>query len=58
MNKQQLKAELIAHINQSSISSILILLAEITDEASKQNPNYGYTNDGRLIRSIVTKIEN
>ena len=55
---QELKAALTAHINSHSIAAVLVALAEIADEASQNNPGFDWGQDARLIRLIVSRIQN
>ena len=58
MTTEQLKAELIAHINEFDLSTVLNALAEIADTAAVNNPDFGFGQDAQAIRSIIPKIEN
>jgi hypothetical protein len=55
---RDLKADLIAHLNEYDLTFTLEALADIADEAAKTNPGFAWAQDARLIRSIIPKIEN
>ena len=58
MTTEQLKAALIAYINEFDLSFTLEALADIADTAAANNPGLAFGQDARLIRSIIPKIEN
>ncbi len=58
MTTDQIKSELIIHINEFDLSFVLMALAEIADSAAVKNPGFAFGQDARLIRSIIPKIEN
>lgn len=58
MNSSQVKAELIAYINEFDLSFVLAALAEVADTAAANNPGFGFGQDAQVIRAILPKIEN
>lgn len=58
MNHEDFKGVLIAYINAYSVSAALKVIAEVVEEAIKNQPGFAWTKDSRLIRSIIPKIEN
>jgi hypothetical protein len=58
MTTEDLKATLIAFINAHSLKAVLNVMAEIIEDAIKNQPGFGWTRDARIIRSAAAKVEN
>ena len=58
MTNEELKPVLIAYINNRSLSDALKALVEIIEEATENHPGFGWSQDARIIRAIIPKIEN
>jgi hypothetical protein len=58
MTTEELKATLIACINAYSLKTVLTTMAEIIEDAIKNQPGFGWTRDARIIRSAASKVEN
>jgi hypothetical protein len=58
MDREDLKPTLIACINAFSLKEVLTAIAEIIDDAIKNQPGFGWARDARIIRSAASKVEN
>jgi hypothetical protein len=58
MTTEEFKAALTAYINARSLKEALTAMAEIIEEAIKNQPGFGWTRDARIIRSAAAKVEN
>jgi hypothetical protein len=58
MTAEEFKVALIAYINERSLKDALTAMAEITDDAIKNQPGFGWARDARIIRSAASIVEN
>jgi hypothetical protein len=58
MTTEEFKAALIAYINERSLKEALTTMAEIIEDAIKNQPGFGWARDARIIRSAASKVEN
>ena len=58
MTTEELKATLIACINTYSLKAVLTAMAEIVEDAIKNQPGFGWNRDARIIRSAASSVEN
>lgn len=58
MTTEQLKAALVAYINERSLKEALTAMAEVIEDAIKNQPGFGWAHDARIIRAAASKVEN
>ena len=58
MTTEELKAALIAYVNEYSLHRALVVMAEVIEDAIQNQPGFGWAKDARIIRAAASKVEN